>query len=70
VNEATYADNALWADQLDEIVSDGALCVALGIGKEVAQVTNVTLGGIWGAVVLGEWVDCVGISVKYHKIRE
>lgn len=53
----TYADNALWADQLDELVLDGALGVTLTIGLEVTEITNVTLLVGWGAVSLGVWVD-------------
>jgi hypothetical protein len=33
---ATYAQNAVLADQLDEAVADTALGVALGVGLEVA----------------------------------
>ena len=49
------AEDALGADQLDELVGDGALGVALAIGLEVAQVTNVAL------VVLG---GTVGLAVR------
>lgn len=37
------AENALWADQLDELVLDRALCVALAIGLEVSEIADVTL---------------------------
>lgn len=32
----TYSDNALGANQLDQLVGDSALAIALGIGLEVA----------------------------------
>lgn len=38
---ATYADNALRTDQLDEAVLDRALGVALGIGRDVTEITDV-----------------------------
>lgn len=52
------AEDALRADQLDELVRDGALGVALGVGLEVAQVTDVALavgGGAVGLVVGVDW---------------
>jgi len=57
VDDNGAAENAVWTDQLDELVSDGALSVALTVGLEVAQVTNVTLGVGWSAVLLAVWVD-------------
>lgn len=54
----TYANNAVWADQLDQLVGDRAGGVALGIGLEVSEVTNVALLISWGTVVLALWVDC------------
>lgn len=53
----TYADDAIWADQLDLIVADTAGRVALSIGGEVAEVTNMALLVRWGAVVLATGVD-------------
>ena len=50
--------NALGADQLDVLVRDGALGVALGVGLEVAQVADVALavgGGAVGLVVGVDW---------------
>jgi hypothetical protein len=38
----TYADDALGADELDQLILNGALGVALAIGLEVAKVTDVT----------------------------
>lgn len=52
------AEDALGADQLDELVGDGALGVALGVGLEVAQVANVTLAvgrSTVGLVVRVDW---------------
>lgn len=56
--EKTYANDALGADQLDELVRHGALSVALGVGLEVAQVTDVALGVAGSSVGLVERVDC------------
>lgn len=36
----TYSENAVLADQLDKAVADAAFGIALGIGLEVAQVTD------------------------------
>lgn len=54
---ATYAKDALSTDQLDELVLLGANGVTLGIGREVAKVTDVTLLVGGGTVGLGEGVD-------------
>lgn len=55
--ENTYANDAVWADELDLIVGGGAGGVALGISAEVAEVTNVALLVGGGAVVLATGVD-------------
>ena len=55
----TYAEDALLANQLDQGIADAALAVALSIGLEVAEITNVALLVCWGSVSLAEWVDCV-----------
>lgn len=54
----TYANDGLRADELDEVVSHGALGVALSIGLEVAEITNVA--DLVGAVAVGgaTGVDC------------
>lgn len=58
VISATYANDALGADQLDELVGDAALGVALGVRLDVAEVTNVT-GLVRGSTVgLVVGVDC------------
>lgn len=44
------------ANQLDEAVADTALGVALSIGLDVAQVTNVTVRISRGTVALAVWV--------------
>ena len=54
VDDDGAAEDALGADQLDELVRDGALGVALSIGLEVAKVTDVALavgGSTVGLVV-------------------
>lgn len=43
VDDDGAAEHTLWSDQLDELVGDGTLCVALTISLEVAQVSNVTV---------------------------
>lgn len=51
------AQNALGSDQLDMLVRDGALAVALAIGLEIAEVAYVAVGVFGGAVLLAVWVD-------------
>lgn len=60
----TYAKNALSTDQLDELVLHGTGGIALSIGLEVAQVTDVTLGIGGSTVGLAEGVDCHELEVK------
>lgn len=58
VDDDGAAEDALGADQLDVLVGDGALGVALAVGLEVAEVTNVALavgGGAVGLVVRVDW---------------
>ena len=66
VDDDGAAEDALRADQLDELVRDGALGVALGVGLEVAQVADVALavgGGAVGLVVGVDWMKREGMSV-------
>lgn len=54
----TYANDGLGADQLDVLVLNAALGVALSIGLDVAQVTNVAglvRGSTVGLVVRVDW---------------
>lgn len=54
----SYANDAVGTNQLDKLVGDGALGIALTISLDVAEVTNVT-GLIRGRTVsLVEGVDC------------
>ena len=55
--ERTYADDAIRADELDQLVGGGAGGVSLGISAEVAEVTNVALLVGGGTVVLATGVD-------------
>ena len=55
--EDTYANDALGSDQLDELVGDRALAIALGVGLEVAKVTNMAVLVGWGTVGLAVRVD-------------
>lgn len=56
----TYADDAIRADELDQLVGGGAGGVSLGISAEVAEVTNVALLVGRGTVVLATGVDWEG----------
>jgi hypothetical protein len=56
--KVTYANDALGADELDQLVLDAALGVTLAVGLEVTEVTDVTLlvaGGTVGLVVRVDW---------------
>jgi hypothetical protein len=59
----TYANNALTANQLDQLVVHAALGVALAVCLEVTQVTDVALIVGGGAVGLVLRVDYVYISI-------
>ena len=66
MDDDSATEDALGADQLDELVRDGALGVALGVGLEVAQVADVALavgGGAVGLVVGVDWMKREGMSV-------
>ena len=54
----TYADDTLWADQLDELVGLVSNSVALGISCEVSEISYVTDLITWGTVGLAVGVDC------------
>jgi|SRR5690242_5397116 len=56
----TYANDALGANELDQLVLDAALGVTLAIGLEVTEVTNVALLVVGGTVGLVVRVDCGG----------
>lgn len=53
----SYSNDALGADQLDELVSDGPLGIALTISFEVAQIAYVTFVIRRSTVGLVERVD-------------
>lgn len=57
VHDDGPAEHALGTDQLDLLVGDGALGVALGVRLEVAEVPDVAFAVGGGAVGLGEGVD-------------
>ena len=57
-----YANNALGSNQLDQLVRDASLSVALAIGLEVTQVTDVALVIFGGTVGLVEGVDCHALA--------
>lgn len=57
VHHNRTSEHALRADELDHLVGDGALGVALAVGLEVAQVADVAVRVGWGAVLLVVGVD-------------
>lgn len=57
VDDHSAADDALRADQLDELVRLRALCVALAVSLEVPEVSDVAVAVLWCAVFLVLWVD-------------
>lgn len=59
VHDNGPAQHALGPDQLDLLVRDGALGVALAVRLEVAEVADVAFAVGGGAVGLGEGVDWV-----------
>ena len=58
VHDDGAAEHALGTDQLDLLVRDGPLGVALAVRLEVAEVADVAFTVSGGAVRFGEWVDC------------
>lgn len=58
MNHDGAAKDALGSNQLDELVRDRALCIALSVRLEVAQVTDVALRVRRGTVGLAVRVDC------------
>lgn len=57
VHDDGPAEHALGPDQLDLLVRDGALCVALAVRLEVAEIADVAFAVGGGAVGFGEGVD-------------
>lgn len=55
----TYADNAVFANQFDKGILARTNGIALGVGGDVAQVSNVTLSILGSTVFLAEGVDCI-----------
>ena len=55
-DDQSTAENALGTDQLNELILHGAGSVALGIGLEVAKVTDVAFGVGGSTVSLAEGV--------------
>ena len=51
--------HALGANQLDLLVRDGALGIALRVRLEVAEVADVAFGVGGGTVRFGKWVDWI-----------
>lgn len=57
---SSYANNAVGPDNLHEVILDRALGVALGVGLNVAEITDVTLLVRGRAVALAVGVDYNG----------
>jgi hypothetical protein len=62
------ANNALGANQLDQLVGDAALSIALAVGLEVAQVTDVALVILGSTVGLVVGIDCDSLASVCHSI--
>jgi hypothetical protein len=61
VHDNGAAEHAVRADQLDKLVGGGALGIALAVGLDVAQVTDVAVGVLGGTVLLAVGVDCTSL---------
>lgn len=59
VDNNSAAENALGTNQLDQLVLHRALSIALSIGLEVSEITDVALRVLWCTVLLGVRVDCM-----------
>lgn len=57
VHDDRPAEHALGPDELDHLVRDGPLGVALAVRLEVSEVADVAFAVGWGAVGFGEGVD-------------
>lgn len=67
----TYANDALGANELDQLVLDAALGVALAVGLEVAEITDVTLlvaGGAVGLVVRVDWRESACVHDSRRRV--
>lgn len=51
------SDDALSADQLDELICDGAFGDSLAVCLDVAQVSDVAFAVFWCTMLLVLWVD-------------
>lgn len=57
VDDNGSTENGGWANQLHQLVGDGALGNTLGIGGNVSQITNVSHLVGWSTVGLAKWVE-------------
>jgi hypothetical protein len=55
----TYTKNRLLANQLNLAIGDRALCIALAISFDIAEITNMTVGISGTTVALAEGVDYI-----------
>jgi hypothetical protein len=64
----TYSNNALWTNQLDELVGGASLGVSLAIIFQVSQVTNMADLIVWSTMCLAVWVDYTGYQIQQLSI--
>ena len=57
VHNECAANDALWADELDQLVGGRALAVALTVSLEVTEITDVTVAVLWSTVFLVIRID-------------
>ncbi|KAH3665960.1 hypothetical protein OGAPHI_004149 [Ogataea philodendri] len=57
VNNNGSSQNGVLTQELDERVLLSTLSQSVGVGGDVAEVTNVSLRVLWSTVVLAEWVE-------------
>lgn len=72
VHDDGAAEHALGPDELDELVADAALAVALAVRLEVAQVADVALAVLGRAVRLAlgvDWVEETAMSAVLCSLR-
>jgi hypothetical protein len=71
MGEVTYANDALGANELNQLILDAALGVTLAVGLEVTEVTDVALlvvGGTVGLVVRVDWRSSAGVQGCRHSV--
>jgi len=68
---STYTNDALWANQLNQLIGLGTLAVALSISLEVSEIAYMANLVSWSTVGLSVWVDCSYIhQLSFHVISK